>query len=64
MTRTTFTDDDKRQAALREARMRRRVYPRRVADGLMTEADAARGIAVMEAIAQDYRDPGLFGSRA
>jgi hypothetical protein len=35
----------------REARMRRRVYPRWVAEGRMQQADADHQIACMEAIA-------------
>ena len=34
----------------REIRFRRRVYPRRVADGKMTQAAADRQIAVMESV--------------
>lgn len=51
----TFTTTDKRKAAEREAAMRRRVYVRWVADGRMTQAAADEQIAVMEAIAADYR---------
>lgn len=50
-----FTDKQKRDAALREVRMRRRVYPRWVQDGKMTEEDAAREITIMQAIADDYQ---------
>jgi hypothetical protein len=39
------------ECARREVRMRRRVYPRWVADGRMTQAAADREIASMEAIA-------------
>jgi hypothetical protein len=51
----TFTDDDKRAAAEREVKWRKRVYPRRVADRRMTQEQADREIAIMEAIAEDYR---------
>ena len=34
----------------RELGMRRRVYPKRVADGRMTEADHQREVAEMEAV--------------
>ena len=52
----TFTDRDKADEAKREVAMRRRVYPRWVQDGRMKQADADRKIAVMEAIAADYRE--------
>lgn len=50
-----FTDTDKRECAEREAKMRRRVYPRWVSDGRMTQASADKQIAIMDAIAADYR---------
>lgn len=56
----TFTDAEKRACAYRELKMRRRVYPRRVAEGRMTEAEADREIALMQAIAEDYAEPNLF----
>ncbi|MBS8227138.1 hypothetical protein [Vannielia litorea] len=59
-----FTDLQKHEAARREAELRRRVYPRWVADGRMTQAEADRQIAVMEAIAADYAPPDLFGAVA
>ncbi len=59
----TFTPDQKRVAALREAHMRQRVYPGLVAKGRMTAEEAERGIAVMQAIADDYAGPDLFGAR-
>ncbi|WP_185982847.1 hypothetical protein [Aureimonas mangrovi] len=46
---------DKAECADREVKQRRRVYPRFVSDGRMTQAFADRQIAVMEAIAADYR---------
>ena len=52
----TFTRDQKRLAALREGHMRERVYPRLVAQGKMTQADAEKGIAVMKAISDDYKE--------
>ncbi len=52
----TFTDRDKADEAKREVAMRRRVYPRWVQDGRMKQADADRKIAIMEAIATDYRE--------
>lgn len=50
-----FTDTEKREAAEREAKMRRRVYPRWVADKRMTQEAADRQIALMDEIAADYR---------
>lgn len=50
-----FTDQDKLAALQREVAMRKRVYPRWVESGRMTKAKAEREIAVMEAIAADYR---------
>lgn len=49
------TAAEKAVCAEREAQMRRRVYPRWVADGRMTQAKANAEIATMEAIAADYR---------
>jgi hypothetical protein len=55
-----ITRQMKREAALREVKMRRSVYPRWVKDGRMTQAVADREIATMEAIAADYAEPDLF----
>lgn len=55
-----FTDAEKRECALRELRLRRRVYPRFVMDGRMTQADADREISIMQEIADDYAEPNLF----
>ncbi len=41
----------------REIKMRKRVYPRWVADGRMTQQKADAEIATMEEIAEDYRVP-------
>lgn len=49
-----FTARQKMQAAQREVGYRRRVYPRRVDDGKMTQAQADREIAIMDQIALDY----------
>ena len=54
----------KRVAAEREVKMRRRVYPKWVANGRMTQAEANHQIQVMEAIAADYAEPDLFGEEA
>lgn len=48
------THDEKRACLEREIRMRRRVYPRWVQSGKMTQAQSDREIAIMEAILADY----------
>jgi hypothetical protein len=50
-----FSDTEKREAAEREAKYRRKVYPRLVGDGRMTQQAADRQIAMMDEIAADYR---------
>lgn len=50
-----FTPTDKLNAVERELGYRRRVFPRRVAEGKMRQADATLQLAVFEAIATDYR---------
>jgi hypothetical protein len=50
-----WTVTDKLACIERELRYRARVYPRRIAEGRMTEGHARREIAVMEAIADDLR---------
>ena len=52
----TFSAEQKRKAAEREVAMRKRVYPRWVADKRMSEHSANEGIAIMEAIAADYAE--------
>lgn len=54
------TTAEKRACLEREIRMRRRVYPRRVAAGQMRQADADREIRVMSAILDDYALRDLF----
>ncbi len=49
------TPAEKLKSVERELGMRRQVYPRRVAEGKMKQEAADREIAVMEAIADDYR---------
>jgi hypothetical protein len=49
-----ITPQDKRACLQREIKMRRKVYPRWVAAGNMTQEQADREIAVMEAIERDY----------
>lgn len=56
----TFTAAEKRAAAERELKFRRRVYPRWIAAGKMTQKEADRQIALMEAIAADYAERDLF----
>ncbi len=56
-----MSDAEKYECAKREVRMRKRVYPRWVAQGKMTQAQADREIAIMEAIAADYAPADLFG---
>lgn len=51
----TFTDDEKREAALREVKWRKHVYPNRVTTKRMTQYQADYQIKIMEAIAEDYR---------
>lgn len=49
-----FSATDKRRCVRRELAFRRRVYARWVARGDMTQEDADREIAIMEAIEADY----------
>lgn len=51
---TDITAAEKLFEAKREVGYRERVYARLVAEGKMKAANAARGIAVMKAIAADY----------
>lgn len=57
-----FSRTEKRQAIERELKMRKRVYPRWVEGGKMTQRQADREIAVMETILADYVEPDLFGT--
>jgi hypothetical protein len=62
-----ITDEDKLKCLEREIGMRKSVYPRWVYAGKMTQDQADREIACMEAIADDYRRlvrPGLFDQEA
>ena len=56
----TITRETKITALRRELQMRGRVYPHRVAEGRMTQAEADREIAVMRAILADYEGPDLL----
>lgn len=58
---TDISRDEKRSCAERELKMRKRLYPRWVAAGKMTQAWADREILVMTAIMEDYAQPDLFG---
>lgn len=56
----TFSRDQKHACALREAKKRKGVYPRWIADGKLKQHVADHEIACMEAIAQDYAPLDLF----
>ena len=60
----TFTRRQKHEAAQREVKMRKRVYPSQVRQEKMTQEGADYQIAVMAAIATDYDDSDLFAARA
>jgi hypothetical protein len=49
-----ITIRDKLNCVLRELRLRRRLYPRAIAHGRMTQEEAKREIEIMEAIEADY----------
>ena len=51
---TAFTAAEKLAEVRRELAMRRRVYPRLVDGGKLTQAESDRQIAIMEAVAVDY----------
>jgi len=55
MTERVFTAHDKLRAVENEIRWRRLVYPRRIDAKSMSQRQADNGIAVMQAIAEDYR---------
>jgi len=50
-----YSDLEKLAEVEREIAMRRKVFPGLVAKGSMSDAQSKRRIAVMEAIAEDYR---------
>ncbi len=50
-----WTDLDKFKSVEREVAMRKSAYPKWVASGRIKQEVAAREIAIMEAIAADYR---------
>jgi hypothetical protein len=51
-----YTATEKAKEARREVLMRERVYLNRVEKKLMSRDEAARKIAIMEDIAQDYEE--------
>jgi hypothetical protein len=51
---TDFTAREKKKVIERELSFRRRVYPKFVTEGRMTQEQAAHQIAVFEAIRADY----------
>lgn len=57
---TEFTAAQKRKAVERELAYRRRVYPRWIENGKMTQRLADEQVAIFEAIATDYaaKEPG------
>lgn len=59
MVTADYTDEEKLQELNRELGWRRKVFPKRVAEGKLTLADAARQIDIMKAIAEDYRPDRL-----
>jgi hypothetical protein len=61
-----MTDQDKYECAKRELAMRRRVYPKWVDSGRMSQDKADHEIAVMAAIVEDYKakiTPSLFAQQ-
>ena len=67
MTDAKFSPQEKLRCALRELGYRKRVFPRLVLEGKMTEEVAERQIELMRDIVGDYRSwvrdeqPDLFG---
>lgn len=55
-----FSDEEKATEAKREVAMRKRVYPRWVADGRMKQDHADRQIEIMQEIEQDYKSKGTL----
>lgn len=58
----SFTAEQKRDCALRELKMRERVYPRWVENNRMSKAKAREEIDMMREIADDY-DSQARGTR-
>lgn len=59
-----FTPSELAACAEREVKQRRRVYPRFVANHRMTQPEANRQIAMMEAIAAHFRAAAAADPRA
>jgi len=63
----TYSNKEKYLAAARETALRKKVYPRWIQSGKMSEREAAHELAVMAEIAADYKqksdkeEPDLFG---
>lgn len=55
-----FSAADKHAAIKRELMLRRRNYPRWVAEGRMTQEEADKAITIFEAILEDYRQQSEF----
>ena len=51
-----FSAREKHKEAVREVAYRQFVFSKRVDEGRMKEAEAERRIAIMEEIAEDYRE--------
>lgn len=60
MSERLYTNATLAECARREAKMRRRVYPRWVASGRMSQAKADEEIAMMEAIVRRLADKALL----
>lgn len=56
----TYSNAEKLREALREIRQRENVYPRLVAAKKLSQAAADRQIAIMQAIADDYREKPMI----
>lgn len=55
-----FTREEKRECVAREYRLRKRAYPRWVKLGRMSQEDADRELALMQAVLDDYSEKDLF----
>lgn len=58
------TAQDKFKELLREIKQRQHVYPRLIDAGKLTKQKADQQLAVIEAIAEDYRDAADREARA
>ena len=50
-----FTAEEKLDCAVRELKFRKRVFPRLIEQGRMTQEKATKELALMEEIIADYR---------